>query len=363
VLARDADAVGRAAPAEREANVARRDARAAGHDHVGAVAAPLEPLEDLAALDRQLVAARDVAPQIDQLLLRVARAVELAEERQLDRLHHHELAPRILRDRPSDLLLLEHHEREPLGLRLQCTRDAGRTRADDREVVGVGGSTRARRAHAARDLGRDRRAVRDRRADQRVAGDLAREVDAGQARDAERFVEHRDVAPLREVAERQRDRADRAGGRARAVSDAARAVGDERLSVDDLEHAVLGARAYARRASDAPRQVDMRVLEARLGAAAFLRARHLGQARAHRRELAATSERRERQGGDHDDQERQTQAPDFPPRGGEDVRRAPPSRQHDEILIGRRDRDSGATRAPRRRCSRECRIRAALELR
>jgi hypothetical protein len=221
----------------------------------------------------------DALPQLDQLLLRVGRALEAAVQRQLDRLREHQLAARVLGHRAArGELLVDGHEAQPVALGLErAGQPAGPAPTTHRSSTSSGSAGGLR--GAPRDLGADRHAVLDGGLDQRVRGDLAGQEQARGADRLEALVEHRHVAPLGQVAERDRDRAHRALALAGRVTDAARAVDDHGLAVHEVEHTLFGTGAHAAAAAQAAREVDHGMAQHRRRAA--LAARH-ARARARR---------------------------------------------------------------------------------
>ena len=262
-FARDVQLARCPAAAEGQADVARQVRTLAVVDAVDVIALLLEPLERNPGPDGKLVLLDDLGPDLQQLLLGVRRLREPAVQRQIHGLGHDQLPPRILGHGAAELLLVDRQEVQTLRASFQGARDPGRARADDQQVENGFGTFYGQRAAIRSDLPRDGGPVLDRRADERVAGDLAGQVHARRPDGFERRFERRQVRTFRDVAQRHGDRADRALHRAEPVPDAARAVYDQRLTVDHLEHTLLGAGCHADPATDALGQVHVRELQPR----------------------------------------------------------------------------------------------------
>ena len=283
---------------------------ARGH-HERAVRLPLEALQHRAQVHREPVVADQGLPQLDQLLLRVLEPPEPAVHRQHHRLRHHQLPARVGGHRAADLRRLVDAGAAQATLHgSQHAGDAGRAEADHEQVehvVVATGARRTARGHFAPDQG----TVFDGRAHQREPRDLAGEEQAGHADGLERRIDRRQVAATAEIPERQCDRGCRTDAGAQPMAHAARAVHDHRLPVRERQHAVFGARAYARAAADALRQVDLGMLQARPMAAALLRGGPRRQAVFVAGEFDATTQ----QGCDREDQRHEGGNEDEPGHG------------------------------------------------
>lgn len=228
-------------------------------------------MEPLARVDRQLVSGGDLLPELDELFLLVGGAPEPAVEGQLHRLGHDQLAARVLGDGAADLVLLQGDEAKAVPPGRQGTGQARRAGADDQQVQGLGlrvvleghGCLRQQPtavvnlamavvrstlgpcvrwpADPLGDLCCHRGAVGDGRAHQRIASDLAGQVEAGDAGGLQLVAQDRNVVPLGQVSQRDLDGAHRAGLGAAAVADTTGAVDHCGLAVDEAQDAVLRA--------------------------------------------------------------------------------------------------------------------------
>jgi hypothetical protein len=304
-----AELAGRAAATEGEAHVPRAELAGARRDDEPP-ALPTQTGEARAEPDRQLVLRGDPVPDLDELLLLVARLGELAVQREDDRLRHHQLVAWIRSDRSAEhRLLLDPHGRDPELARAQQAGQSRGPRADHEELARVlvgwrlhhrDGSAALvrRRCLATRDTDSrtpchrvgDGRPLRDRRADQREARELARHEEPGYSDRLQLLVQRRQVLAIREVAEGQGDRADRAGIGTGTVTHATGAVHDRGLAVHHREHAVLGAGVDTGSAADALREFDVRMEQPGRVAADALRLLPFGKRRRGTREFATAQQ-------------------------------------------------------------------------
>ena len=316
----------RTSTADREHDMARADRAETGRDREHFVLVARDATHLNARLHRQAMPLREAAPDLDELFLEILETIELAMQRQLHGLRHHELLARIRGDRSADRLRL-FEAREPQAVLLRCerTRETCRAEADDHEIErrprsrGIRGFVqvfvrctntnaspdrhalrtrhallRLRRAglHAARDFGCDDGSVLHCGAHQREARDLTGEEQPGDRDGFVLVVDRRDVLAITQVAERQRDCASGTCIGATAMADATRAVHDDRLPEREIEHTRLRTLAHATAATDALLQVDLRMEQPRLMAALRLRLLPLGEhARVVAKNGAATQKR------------------------------------------------------------------------
>ena len=182
------------------------------------------------------------------MLLLVLVLLDAAEDRHLDRLHEHQLAPRVVEHRPSEVrLLLEDDVRQAVLPGGRRGGQAGRARADDHEVDHVSPAAAACRGRELGDPLDGRLRLADRVLHEREAAQLSGHEQAGHREALLELVELRDVLARADVAETDLDRADRARDLAAAVADAAQAV----------DHAGRPARRRpARRPRDTPRRTS-----------------------------------------------------------------------------------------------------------
>ena len=277
ILARNAELHRRTATADGEAHVARAHEAAVRRDGE-MVAVVFELLHHDAGLDRQIVLDREALPEFDEFFLRVLESAEPTVQRQVHRLRHHELLARVSGNGAADFArLVDAEDPEATFLGTEQARETGRTEAHDEQVDRATLRRRSRRSDTRRHLLCDERAVLHGGPHEREPGDLAGQEQTRHTDRLEVLVDRGQVTTVGDVAERQRDGRRRAGRRAQTMTDAARAVHDDGLAERHRQHAVLRARTHAGAAPDARREVDLRMLQPRLVAAACLGDRPFGE--------------------------------------------------------------------------------------
>ena len=258
-LGRDGDAQGtqRAAPADRHDDV-RRAMRGRGaiaidvvDDEAGGRAGDAG---DAPALeDRRASFTHGARPPGEQLLLRRLGEPQRRCVRQI-RIDH-QLSARKAADAVGDRGLFEPDVTEPARLGLEGGREPGRAGADDHEIELVG------RAWPCRDGPHGVSALVYRVADQRLAADVAGDIQPGHVARLQRLGDG-DRRCIGLVGERDRERAVRALLLAQDEPAAIGGPGDDCRVAVDLEH-VVRAGVDARVAAEAGRGVDQRQALAR----------------------------------------------------------------------------------------------------
>src|SRR5215472_12001958 len=137
LLARHVELARRPAPADREQDRTGGIDGLAGR-HLEIAANPLDALDVLAIIDLQLRLGQDLVPEFEQLLLADLAEIDLADQRQRPWRGHHHLAAREVGDGAAERLLLHGDEAQLVLHCCEARRKAGRTAADDHDVVPVG---------------------------------------------------------------------------------------------------------------------------------------------------------------------------------------------------------------------------------
>src|SRR5215472_2944628 len=251
VLARNVELARRSPPTDREQHRTGGIDGLAGFDFE-VVADPRDGADVLAIVDLQWRLLQDPVPEFEQLLLADFAEIDLADQRQRPWRGHHHLAAREVGDGAAKAVLLDG---DVAQLVLHCgeaRRKAGRTGADDHDVVAVGLAEVVQLAHRLHRLA----SLLDRVADQPHSAELARNEDARHV-GLEVAADMRDVDAALCGSEDQGDGVGRARRPAGAVTDAFRRLDELRLAVDQPEDVAFRTGVHTCAATEAEPRIDL----------------------------------------------------------------------------------------------------------